>query len=99
MAESPDLTKIVGLIMENPHLIEEISSLVKNNGEKEENTVDEVHEENNKQEDIPPPPRVSKRERRAKLLSAMKPYLKEERARGVDTVMTIADMLDALRSK
>ena len=99
MSDTPDLSKIVNLIMQNPHLISEIQSLAK--GEKkdegEESSEAQTRTEASVKADVPP--RVSKSEKRGKLLASMKPYLREERARSIDTFLTIADMLDTLRSK
>ena len=104
MSDTPDLGKIVNLIMQNPSLISEISALAKKDEEDGEISHQEEEDELNesqtpKEAKTPTSARVSKSERRSKLLLAMKPYLKEERARTLDTVMTIADMLDAVRSK
>ena len=95
MTDTPDLSKIVNLIMQNPNLIKEISDLASgpqgDEGEKMTEAVPEVSEEK--------PTHSEKSERRVKLLSAMKPYLSEGRAKSIDTVLTIADVLDAVRSK
>ena len=37
--------------------------------------------------------------RRRELLSALKPYVSEKRAGAIDSIVTIADILDAMRSK
>ena len=100
MSDTPDLSKIVNLIMQNPHLISEIQALASTADSEEAEALpiaDEVEKEAPKMGDSAP--RVSKNEKRARLLSAMKPYLREERAKSIDTFLTIADMLDAVRSK
>jgi hypothetical protein len=97
MSDTPDISKIVNLIMENPHIIKEIQDLAKNEGASEALPSEKATEA---RENEPVKERhLSKTERREKLLSAMKPYLKEERARSIDTFLTIAEMLDAVRSK
>ena len=95
MSDTQDLSKIVNLIMQNPSIIKEISALASkppsDEGEEITEAVPEVSEEK--------PTHSEKSERRVKLLSAMKPYLSEGRAKSIDTVLTIADVLDAVRSK
>ena len=102
MSDTPDLSKIVGLIMQNPSLISEIQSLVQKGDNADTPEVkDEVKEVKEEEPTIAKPAstRESRNERRARLLSAMKPYLKDERARSIDTMLMIADMLDTVRSK
>ena len=96
-----ELSKIVNLIMENPSLVAEISSLAR--GSSQEDT--SVSEENTSVTEAPPDaveaasaiPTVSKQERRAQLLAAMKPYLSEERARTIDTMMSILGVIGSGR--
>ena len=97
---TPDLSRIVNLIMENPRLIEEISALAKGDGEIKSPDADEKTEL--------PSPTVAEatygvgtpsRERRTELLSALKPYLSSERQRAIDSMISIADILDTVRRK
>ncbi|MBR2930626.1 MAG: hypothetical protein IKC32_05290 [Clostridia bacterium] len=98
--KTPDLSRIVNLIMENPKLIEEISALAKSEEQKSsepeeqtENTatsVEPTYESSNSR---------SSRERRAQLLSALKPYLSGERQKAIDSMMTFADVFDAMRGR
>lgn len=96
---TPDISRIISVLMENPELIEQISALA---AEKKE------------EEPAPPPPEEEKAEtvtasvgvaattihsRREQLLSALKPYLSDERQRAIDSMMTFADILDAVRRK
>ena len=90
-----DISKVVGLIMENPHLIEEISKLAADSGTKE---IADTEKEEAKSEAPLPQPTTYKRtdargQRRSELLSAIKPYLSEERAKAIDSMITIADVL------
>lgn len=100
----PDIARIVSLIMENPKLIEEISAMVK----REEGAAaaespaveareEAPHVEEVREASVPPRPGVAGR--RGELLSALKPYLSTERARAIDSMMTIADILDAMRAR
>ena len=104
MAET-DISKIVGLIMENPKLIEEIKSLA-NDGAKKEGEVEAVNGGNDATEATDTVETGAKigsvdisRVRRRELLSALKPYVSEKRAGAIDSIVTIADILDAMRSK
>ena len=103
MAEN-DLAKIVGLIMENPKLIEEIKNLSAKAGTAEEMKAaaeSETAETNGilLQEEVKPPEEKNSRIRRRELLSALKPYVSEERGKAIDSVMSIADILEVMRSK
>ena len=99
-----DLSKIVGLIMENPELIEQIKKLAEKEKTEENVTVDETVEESDKTEEasvniVPPIQDKPSRIRRKELLSALKPYVSEERGRAIDSMMSIVDILDMMRSK
>ena len=98
----PDLSKIVNLIMENPSLIAEISALAKKNDESLQQTVS-VTEKEEKEDTASVSastlPTVTRSEKRQRLLSAMKPYLKDERSRAIDSMLSIVEILDMIRSK
>ena len=95
-----DLSSIVSLIMENPRIISEITSLVK---ERESGTVVSQSETSTTaaREDEPTVkervPEIS--ERRQALFSALKPYVSEKRARAIDSMMTIAEMIELMRAR
>ena len=94
---SPDLSKIVGLIMENPALIEEISALAKSEGETVDREPKERGENENESEPVVAAPvqqSSNRRMRRTRLLGALKEYLSPERARAVDTMVNILDIID-----
>ena len=99
--EGLDLSKVVNLIMENPHLIEEISKLAKSGTASEEKA--EASEETAPEQ--PPPPSATYvsgdtvGSRRSELLSAMKPYLSKERAKAIDSMITIADILGMMKGR
>ena len=104
MSDTPDLSKVVSLIMENPALIEQISALVKkNDGAESSAEIPEKSEQTSTAESEPavaiqnPIKRDEKSERRAKLLSAMRPYLSGERAKALDTMMSLSDILGVVR--
>ena len=99
-SEGLDLSKVVNLIMENPHLIEEISKLAKGS-ESPETSVAPAEEA----AVAPSPPPVATytqteaRSKRHELLSAMKPYLSKERAKAIDSMITIADILGLMKER
>ena len=102
-AKAPDLSRIVGLIMENPRLIEEISSLMKKDSDAEEKPI--THEAElpeitgNAAEDSPPSDTAERAQRRSRLLGALKPYLSKERARAIDSMISISEMIDLMKAR
>ena len=98
MADS-DLSRIVNLIMENPALIEEIKGLASGGAgsEKREEPKEEpapIEERENAQIEADLP-----KVRRRELLCALKPYVSEKRSRAIDSMLTIVEILDVMRSK
>lgn len=103
--EGLDLSKVVSLIMENPKLIEEISALAKSEKGKNDETdtpptlvTEEPTVEIAKVDDTYKAARGGK-SRRNELLCAMKPYLSQERAKAVDSMLTIVEILDLMRER
>lgn len=93
MADSPDLSKIVGLIMEHPEIVGQITALL--NGTEGES---EPTEAKKPEESTPVGKGVTERRSdRARLLGAMKPYLSPGRAQAVDTMITVAEILENMR--
>ena len=98
MADTPDLARIVNMIMENPSLVAEISAMAKGASESGSTSEKETKREN-------PAPAVSevvgssKSTNRARLLGAMKPYLSKERAQAIDTMISIAEILEISRRR
>ena len=105
--ENIDLSKIIGLIMENPALIEQISSLAKQStSEKQSEEAHPVIQE----ADIPKvdieskaeptyAPVISKKNNRAQVLGALKPYVSSERAKAIDSMISIANILDMMKER
>lgn len=101
MAEA-DLSKIVGMIMENPKLVEEIRDMV-SRSEKADEGAEEPIIENEKA--ITAPPEASETgtyvkthsSRRNDLLRAMRPYLSEKRGSAIESMITIADILFTIK--
>ncbi len=103
---TPDLSRIVNLIMENPRLIEEISALASKSKSEDTPKISEpepVVSEESAAISVEPTytsanNRIS-RERRSQLLSALKPYLSSERQKAIDSMMTFADVFDTMRGR
>lgn len=103
MADTPDISKIINIIMQNPSLIEQIASLA--------NSSDEAPEEKKADEAVSAPP-VSEtasetsvgaqplmRAHRHDLINAMKPYLSEKRRSAIDSMSSILDVIDVMIKK
>jgi len=99
---TPDLSKIVGLIMENPKLIEEISSLVKKSEREfpEEEASEQTEEPTAAQAPVSASVDTEERSlKRTRLLGALKPYVSKERARAIDSMISIAEMLEVMKAR
>ena len=99
----PDLSRIIEMILANPDLVAQIANLGKSdpqptNAPDASTEAAPVTVETNEPISLytPPPPHDK---RRAQLLSAMKPYLSESRARAVDSMLTFGEIFDLMRSK
>lgn len=108
MSEStPDISKVISVIMENPKLIEEISALAKVSGETDKTETPSnrdgegtaLQKEAAESSAEPTYPSRSGDKNRTRLLSAFKPYLSSERAKAVDSMITIADILSAMKAR
>ncbi len=96
-----DISRVISLIMENPKLIEEIKGLVEKDGEGGGAENAAAVEEQMKI-DAPTPVisrAVEPKRRRQELLSALKPYISDERKKAVESFVTIAEILDMMREK
>ncbi|MBR2930688.1 MAG: hypothetical protein IKC32_05615 [Clostridia bacterium] len=101
MADTADIGSIVSMIMENPTLISEIKKMADNRSDSDGGAVtEEVVAEAPSEERTEPAHSISsRRKNRITLANAMKPYLSEERARAIDAMISIADILDVTRGK
>ena len=99
MQSTPDLSKIVNLIMQNPQLIEQISALA-NQEESSAKAVD-THESEEVflGEEADQTQKRDMRSHRHELLCAMKPYLSEKRRSAIDSMSSILDILDVMMKK
>lgn len=109
MAETPDISKIIGVLMQNPALISEIASLVNGAEKNGESNAQETGEAPVAVEETATEPvvRVSQprevqshnKARRKELLSAMKPYLSENRRGAIDSMASILDIIDVMAKR
>ena len=99
MESTPDLSRIVNLIMQNPELIEQISALARSEQTDEAHTEDVVKEDVETIADVSKTPRRDMRSHRHELLSAMKPYLSEGRRSALDSMSSILDIIDVMSHK
>lgn len=95
MSDTPDLSKIVNMIMSNPELINEIKSMAEEKSEEPLADAQPTIPEST----APVSQSLSKSEKRARLLSGLRPYLREDRQKTLDTMLTFANMLEAVRGK
>ena len=99
MAET-DISRVISLIMENPKLIEEIKSLA-DKGEADDTAAKDtaVTPVEYEEETEPLSQPIRPKRRRQELLTALKPYISEERRKAVESFVTIAEILDMMREK
>lgn len=105
--ENLDISKVIGLIMENPALIEQIANLAKPKAEEkaveeQEVTADEASLPKEAEEPKAEPtyaPVLNQRNNRAQLLGALKPYVSKERAKAIDSMISIADIIDMMKAR
>ena len=103
---APDIARIVSLIMENPKLIEEISNMaMADKGAEADTKKDAEAPEEDKAEvsevavSAPIPPPLSKGRHRSELLCALKPYVSNERAHAIDSMLSIVEILDLMKRR
>lgn len=91
-----ELNKIIGMIMENPELVEKIKAMgTAASAANSENTEDVTSRSDISNIQAPPPPRPKKYE----ILRSIESFLSEERKRKLETIMTLADAFDSVRRK
>ncbi len=102
MSDTPDLSRIVNMILENPTLVEEISRMAK--GEMKSEPEPEAAAAAAAQESVstavdPSFVSGSRAEKRGMLISALKPYLSESRAKAIDSMVSVAQMLEIMKPR
>ena len=106
MGENQDISKIIGIIMENPDIIARIKTLADGGGGgNSEPSVATVapsepsaasKESELSQDNVP---RAESKKRRRELLYALKPYVKNERAKAIDTMLSVIDVIDVMKER
>ena len=97
MSDTPDISQVISLLMQNPAIIESIGSMLKNKTEATP-TESEILEE--VPTSLPPRAEPAKsHSNRSALLGVMKPYLRSSRANAIDSMISILDILDKMRGK
>jgi hypothetical protein len=95
---TPDISRIIKLIMDNPKIIEEIGDMVKSESV-DTHTEDQAPKTEEKVAEVAASPTDinPKSKNRKDLLYAMKPYLSEKRARAIDSMLTFAEVFTMLK--
>lgn len=95
-----DLSRVVNIIMENPALLEEIAKMAKNGGEERSEDRPISEEKAAPTQATPSTYRGGYgRDDRARLLDALKPYVSPQRAKAIDSMISIADILDVMKTR
>lgn len=101
MSSTPDIGRLVQLIMENPSLVEEISKL----GEKDSAEAEKAKQEEPAAEapasvpNIASIPENPRRNKRTQLLGALKPYLSGERAKAIDSMISVVEIIELMKTR
>ena len=111
MGENQDISKIIGIIMENPDIIARIKGLAdKQNDSALSNTEEtasiqanapEIHEQSASVRSSASngATKTQCKRKQRELLLALKPYVKNERAQAIDTMLSVIDVITAIRGK
>ena len=108
MDGNTDISKILGIIMENPDIIDKIRTLAESDASKGKETGDEQAPEpvlkSSESEERVEEAKASvaeddKKKRRKNLLFAIKPYVSSKRSQAIDTMLTVIDVLDAVKAR
>jgi hypothetical protein len=109
----PDLSKIVSLIMENPSLIEEIRALTKGSEHQSEQKTEHQTTENSEYVLQAEPEEAeteqstpvfqneenNRKIKRRELLMALKPYISRERSQVIDTMLSVLEIVDLMKTR
>lgn len=102
--QTPDIARIISLIMENPKLIEEISKMTRDDSGGDaapQEAKPEASDHNNAIETVatvtPITESRSRGRNRGELLCALKPYVSKERAQAIDSMLSIVEILDVMK--
>jgi hypothetical protein len=101
--KTPDLSRMISLIMQNPDLIQRIEALAKSDTEAQ-TQVESIPAEPPREEQAQEIPTVqtaalshgSRSEKRARLLGAIRPYVSDKRGKTLDTLIGVVDLFDLI---
>lgn len=105
MGENQDISKIIGIIMENPDIIAKIKELAADSSEKDgsasvnSQVTEEAAPVVNPTSDENSYSKLQSKKRRRELLTALKPYVKSERAKAIDTMLSVIDVIDVMKER
>ncbi len=94
-----DLSRIVSLIMENPKLIEEIKGLAEKDEGDEAAAAPPTATESEEPASTYAQSESGAKIKRRELLSALKPYVSPERSRAIDSMISISEILDMMKTR
>lgn len=107
-----DISKILGIIMENPEIIEKIKEMAQGGEKGEENSSlpEEIKSAEPDQVPTAAPiangtaeaaaiPKGRDKKRRHDLLCAIKPYVSAERGRAIDTMLSVVEVLEIMKTR
>ena len=112
MEEGNDISKIIGLIMKNPDIIERIKSLANEDGTQSESNEPFAQREDQRDISVAKDTDASRetintandvkrsaKDKRQTLLSAIKPYVSTERGRAIDTMLSVLEVFDIMKAR
>ena len=106
-----DISRILGIIMENPEIIEKIRQMAQTDDTSETEIATSASpapqeaqpaEKEEKETDSPKtsaPPRESDKKRRHDLLCAIKPYVSPQRSRAIDTMLSVVEVFEIMKAR
>ena len=105
-----DIGRVIGMIMENPELVAQIAAMAKSSPTPSPSDANVTEEVKVQKEEVPTvspatipadtyPQQSTAKFNRTQLLGALKPYVSEERAKAIDSMLTIADILDMMKAR
>ena len=97
--QGPDLSRIVSLILQNPDLIKQIEVLAGQEEKNEEANLPMEAEAQTEQKAVTASAQAhgnDKRQKRAQLLTALRPYVSEKRGKTIDSLLGMVDLIDLM---
>lgn len=110
MGENQDISKIIGIIMENPDIIARIKGLLDKQDasdiKTEQAAAIKADDGQNEGQSEPAATETNdaylksqSKKKRRELLSALKPYVKSERAQAIDTMLSVIDVITTIKGQ